>query len=111
MRARFVLRLALPALGFCLLLPSGGHAQMFQPTRTTQIQIEYREPIPADGDMSALRTKIYGEVQKDCDAAGKAFQARCSVANISFNDIVTGNGQPPTGVIARAQLMLANDPK
>jgi hypothetical protein len=96
------------ALAFCFYEPNVGSAQMFQPTRTTQIQIEYREPMPADGDMSALRMKIYAEVQKDCDAASKAFQARCTVANISFNDAVMGNAQPPTGVIARANLTLAN---
>jgi hypothetical protein len=111
MVVRFSARFLLPALAVCFLLPTSGHAQMFQPTRTTQIQIEYREPMPANGDLSALRMKIYAEVQKDCDAAAQAFQSHCSVANISFNDIANNNGQPPTGVIARAQLMLTNDQK
>lgn len=90
--------------------PFASKAQMFGPTRTTSIQIEYREPMPADGDMSAIRTKIYAEVQKDCDAAAKAFQEQCSVSNISFNDMAM-NGQPPQGVIARAQLSLTPDTK
>lgn len=85
--------------------PFASKAQIFAPTRTTSIQIEYREPMPADGDMGAVRTKIYAEVQKDCDAAAKAFQEQCSVNSISFNDMAM-NGQPPQGVIARAQLSL-----
>jgi len=102
---RLVMRLGLCLMGVAL-LPTSGHAQFYQPTHNTSIQIEYREPIPANGDMTALRQHIYGEIQKDCDAAAKAFRTECSVVNISFNDIAMGSGLPPQGVIARAQLVL-----
>jgi hypothetical protein len=91
--------------------PLSSRAQMFGPTRNTTIQIEYREPMPADGDMGALRMKIYAQVQKDCDSAAKAFQEHCAVNSINFNDIVQMNGQPPQGVIAHAQLSLTPETK
>lgn len=100
------------AVGALLVMfPLASKAQMFGPVRNTTIQIEYREPMPADGDMGALRTKIYAQVQKDCDAAAQAFQQHCSVNSISFNDIAPMNGQPPQGVIAHAQLSLVPDAK
>ena len=105
-------KLIVSGLAACTLLvfPVAGKAQIYAPTRTTTIQIEYREPIPADGNMAALRTKIYAEVQTDCDNAAKAFQEKCSISSISFNDVGV-NGQPPQGVIARAQLSLTPDAK
>ncbi len=75
----------------------------------TDIGIEYREPLPADGDMGALRIKVYAEVQKDCDAAAKAFQEHCSVSSINFADMPM-NGLPQE-VVAHAQLSLAPDAK
>jgi hypothetical protein len=51
---RLVMRLGLCLVGVAL-LPTSGHAQFYQPTHNTSIQIEYREPIPANGDMTALR--------------------------------------------------------
>ncbi len=109
MIGRIVSAVALGAL--LVTFPWASKAQMFGPTRNTTIQIEYREPMPADGDMGALRTRIYGQVQKDCDAAAKAFQEHCAVNSINFNDIVSMNGQPPQGVIAHAQLSLTPDTK
>ncbi|HEX3971514.1 MAG TPA: hypothetical protein VHX19_09325 [Stellaceae bacterium] len=109
MLGRIVSVVAMAAL--LVTFPLSSQAQMFGPTRNTTIQIEYREPMPADGDMGALRTKIYVEVQKDCDAAAKAFQEHCAVNSINFNDIVQMNGQPPQGVIAHAQLSLTPETK
>lgn len=112
MRFRTLAGAALLTLSASLLVPAGGMAQLVPPgTRMTTIQIEYHEPVPADGDMGAVRTKIYAQVQKDCEEAAKAFQMRCAVNSLNFNDPRNVGMQTPYLVVAHAQLTLFAEPK
>jgi hypothetical protein len=102
---------ALLALATTLVLPPSASAQAIQGTRTTTIQIEYHEPVPVDGDRGAVRTKIYAQVQKDCEEAAKAFQMRCTVNSLSFSDPRNAGMQTPFVAIAHAQLTLFGEAK
>jgi hypothetical protein len=102
---------ALLAIPMCSLFPVSGWSQNLPGSRMTTIQIEYHEALPADGDMSAVRSKIYAQVQKDCEEAGKAFQMRCAVNSMNFNDPRSVMGQMPNIVVAHAQLTLFSDSK
>jgi len=100
------------AFSASLLVPLSASAQFVQPgARTTTIQIEYHEPVPADGDLAAVRIKIYAQVQKDCDEAAKAFQMRCTVNSLNFNDPRNVGMQTPFVVVAHAQLTLFGETK
>ena len=63
--------------------------------QTTQIQIQYHEPVPPGGDEAQIRAKIYAEIQRDCDAATKAFGRPCVVNQVNFNDMNNGAGMVP----------------
>ena len=103
---------AVLAVSAALVFPVSGSAQLVPPgTRTTSIQIEYHEPVPIDGDMGAVRVKIYAQVQKDCEEAAKAFQMRCTVNSLNFNDPRNVGMQTPFVVVAHAQLTLFAEAK
>ena len=111
MTRRNVASAVLLALAMCVLFSASGSAQLVPATRTTTIQIEYHEPFPIDGDMSAVRSEIYAQVQKDCEEAAKAFQMRCTVNSLNFNDPRNVGMQGPSFVIAHAQLTLFGEIK
>lgn len=111
MNSKIVAGAVLLTLSTSVMLPPSAFAQLIPATRTTTIQIEYHEPIPLDGDMSAVRSKIYAQVQKDCEEASKAFQMRCTVNSLNFNDPRNVGMQAPSIVVAHAQLTLFGETK
>jgi hypothetical protein len=61
--------------------------------------------------MSAVRNKIYAQVQKDCEGAAKAFQKQCMVNALTFNDPRGEDSEGPSIVSGHAELTLYGDNK
>jgi hypothetical protein len=75
-----------------------------------QLNFQYREAIPPNGDLSAPRAAILTDAEKDCDAAQKAFGLTCVIGNIQFNNpgmgFNYGNQPAPNTVSANVNMML-----
>jgi len=66
---------------FVLLMQAiAAHAQ----ENSATIQLQYREAIPASGDLKPLRAKILAQAEKDCEAAAAAMGRHCRINNINF---------------------------
>jgi hypothetical protein len=50
----------------------------------TQVQLQYHELVPADGDSTPAFLKIIDRIRKDCQLVGKAFGRKCVITNINI---------------------------
>lgn len=76
------MRLAFGILAsFCLALPAAAQSALF----STQSSLQFREPIPANGDADQARSAVLSDAEKACAALEKALNLTCTITNIRFN--------------------------
>ncbi len=73
-----------------------------------ELNFQYHEAIPPNGDLSVPRAAILSDAEKDCAAAQKAFGLTCVIGNIQFNGggMGYGNQAPPNTVSAGVNMQL-----
>ncbi len=96
-------RFALGVLvSFCCVMSAAAQSSL----ASAQVNLQFHEPLPANGDTNAARAAVLADAEKACDALTKALNLPCSINNIQFN-----NGGPfgfmPMGA-ASANMMNAN---
>ena len=62
------------------------------------IQLQYREPILDNGDLSQTRQKILQNAEKDCEAAAKPLGRHCVINNMNFGNNNSGCCQNQGGL-------------
>src|SRR6202051_3805663 len=72
----------------CLAFPAVAQTSLAQ----AQVNLQFREPIPANGDISTARSAVLTDAEQSCAALQKAFNLPCSINTIQFNG--PGMGMP-----------------
>lgn len=80
-------------------------------TGAMTIHLDYHEPLPHDGDMVAVRNKIFAQAREDCEAAGKSFGMRCTITSVTVSAPEDMDGQITPVASGHAQLTLYPDGK
>jgi hypothetical protein len=84
----------------CFVLPAAAQSTL----ATAQVNLQLREPIPADGGTAAAQTAVLSDAEKACAALSKALNLPCTINNIQFNT----NGGPFGYMAANAGTLNAN---
>jgi hypothetical protein len=94
---------AVLTLGAVLPAMAGGVSQ-------GELNFQYRESIPANGDLSVPRAAILSDAEKDCQAAQKTFGLTCVIGDIRFDggggQFNYGNQAPPNALSANVNMQL-----
>jgi hypothetical protein len=61
---------------------------------SANLQLQYREAIPENGDLKPLRAKFLAQAEKDCEAAAIAMGRHCRINSINFNWNRSYRGDP-----------------
>ena len=68
----------------------------------TNIQIQYHEFVPADGDSTPVFLRIFDHIRKDCELVGKAFARKCTISQINIYTNPNNSGEMAGAKIVNA---------
>jgi hypothetical protein len=104
-----VVRLLIVLAAVLGLLPRVAVAQTVA-QQPTQVQLQYHELVPADGDSTPVFLKIIEHIRRDCQLVGKAFGRKCVITNINIY-ANTNSGEIAGRMLnANATIMLPLEP-